>query len=152
MASNVSVTGYTNEQIDAPYELFPCTTYCAFCPDWAFDGTTAEAREAAREHRRTHHPEIREKHSRRNRLHMPDPDQIKAAVARRASQTNECKILMTAHQERGLLALYREGYPVTVICRMRWKRMGYASAESLEASFYRMLRRRGITPRGSRAA
>lgn len=143
-----SSTGYTNEQIDAPYELHPCTTYCAFCPGWAFVGTAAEGREASRAHRAEAHPEIRVKRGRRNRLHLPDSDQIKSAVERRRkAKMRSPRTVMTPRQESHLLGLYREGYPISVICRMRWKQMSYASAESLEASFYRMLRRRGISPK-----
>lgn len=45
---------YLKDNADAQ----PTTVYCHFCPEWSVEGTAAETRTAAEQHRREHHPEV----------------------------------------------------------------------------------------------
>lgn len=49
---------YLNDQLEANANAQPLTVYCSLCPEWEFDGTTAEAQAEAAAHREREHPEL----------------------------------------------------------------------------------------------
>lgn len=49
---------FLRDQLEAMDNAQPMTVYCALCPEWRAEGTSAEARAAAEAHRAEEHPEI----------------------------------------------------------------------------------------------
>lgn len=47
-----------NDYLQDNADAQPTIAYCHFCPEWSVEGTAAETRAAAKQHRQEHHPEV----------------------------------------------------------------------------------------------
>lgn len=110
----------------------PTITLCALCPGCPVihDGTFAEGREAALEHRRKHHPHVREKRKRQRSRTLQEQSR---SVVRNGKITEE----ITAKA----ITLRSAGFSWAAIADRYWEDLGYVSKTSCSTSIQRSVAR-----------